>query len=131
MWAPAAKRRQSSTLVSTGSPSLDRNSITSATASPKVFSSASSSHASRTRALIRTHSASSLQGVERQGCGRVEHGGDRRLFPLPQRRHGFGGLRQNAPTLQPLPGDGVLSGRYGVQEMGGEVGDRKGGRSVK
>src|SRR6478672_11912931 len=56
--ARAAKRRQSSTLVSTGSPSLDRNSITLATASPKVFSSASSSQASRKRAVIRSNIAS-------------------------------------------------------------------------
>src|SRR6266480_3383395 len=52
------RRRKSSTLVSTGSPSLDRNSITSATASPKVFSAAPSSQASRKRAVIRSNIAS-------------------------------------------------------------------------
>ena len=52
-----------------------------------------------------------LPGVEEAGGDPVEHRVDRGLFPFPQRRHGFGGLRQNAPALQPFPGDGVLSGR--------------------
>ena len=64
-----------------------------------------------------------LPGVEEAGGDPLEHRVDRGLFPLSQRRHGFGGLRQDAPALQPFPCDGVLSGRYGVQEMAGEFSD--------
>ena len=52
--------------------------------------------------------------LQETGGDPVEHRVDRGLFPFPQRRHSFGGLRQNAPALQPLLGDSVLSGRDGV-----------------
>ena len=60
---------------------------------------------------------------EEPGGDPVEHGVDRCLLPFPQGGHGFGDLCQNAAALQPLLGDGVLSGRDGVQEMAVEFGD--------
>ena len=63
-----------------------------------------------------------LPGVEEATGNPIEHRVER-FFTLEVDRRGFGGLRQNAPALEPLACDAMFSGRDGIKEMTVEFGD--------